>query len=42
MEAGKAEQKRELVRNMFNAGMPVADIARFTRLTEEEVQNLLR
>ena len=40
MEKGMEKGKAEVVRNMKSLGMNVADIARFTGLTEEEIERL--
>ena len=38
---GRAEQKRIMIRNAFEIGIPVKTIAQFSRLSEEKVQEIL-
>jgi len=39
-QQGQQQEQRKIVHNMLTAGVPVADIAQFTGLTEEEVAQL--
>lgn len=38
---GRAEQKRIMIQDAFRVGIPVKTIAQFSRLSEEEVQEIL-
>ena len=39
---GRAERERELVLSLLEDGMPVARVARVSKLTEEEVLDIAR
>ncbi len=41
IEVGKVEGREELVLNMFDQGMKIDDISTFTKLTKEEIKNIL-
>jgi len=40
MEEGRKEERIETARGMLNANVLVSDIARFTNLTEAEINSL--
>lgn len=39
-EEGKEEERRQIVQTMKSAGLPIAEIARFTGLSEQEIREL--